>query len=165
MKGVNVGVISAEREIPNAKIKGTDARQKANDFLRKNNDFYEVLLVDKNNNITEGSKSNFFYIKDNIVYTAPVNLILPGITRKYIIKALENMNIKLKEQALCLENIRDIDSAFICGTSPGILPINMVNDNKLDVDNNILRKLMFEFNSIVKDYIVEIQCNIDFYTD
>jgi len=156
IEGVSVGVISAERDMPNAKIKNTETRQKANTFL-SNNNFYEVLLVDKNNKITEGSRSNFFYIKGDIVYTAPESVVLSGITRKYIIEILKKIGVQLIEKMLFIDDVKSIDAALLCGTSPGILPIKNINNYNLNVENNILRRLILEFNSYVKEYIIEIQ--------
>lgn len=37
--------------------------------------------MDHDNFITEGSKSNVFFIKNNVIYTPPENMVLKGITR------------------------------------------------------------------------------------
>ncbi len=38
----------------------------------------EVLLIDGDNCITEGSRSNVFFIRDNVFYTAPLPHVLAG---------------------------------------------------------------------------------------
>ena len=156
INGVSTSLIKLERDKPNAKVKHSNARIKANEFLDKNSAF-EVLLVDNNNYITEGSRSNMFYIKGDSVYTAPIKHVLPGITRKFVIKALENMKISFEEQLLSVSDLNTVDATFICGTSPGIMPICKIDNYELDVKNKLLRSVMLEFNEIIKQYVVANQ--------
>ena len=59
--GVRVGLLNADRSVPNAKIQHADIRERANQAM-KDNGQYEVLLVDSEGNITEGSRSNVFFL-------------------------------------------------------------------------------------------------------
>ena len=61
--GVKVILYYGERENPNLKIVSTEFRAKIAENLKEAN-AVEALLVDKNGFITEGSKSNFFAIKE-----------------------------------------------------------------------------------------------------
>ncbi|NNL19697.1 MAG: hypothetical protein HKO83_00020, partial [Ignavibacteriaceae bacterium] len=46
----------------------------------------EEAILHRNGLITEGSHTNFFAVKDDMVYTAPLsNLILEGITRRVVL--------------------------------------------------------------------------------
>src|SRR5699024_6757032 len=64
-----------------------------------NNNCNEAILF-REDNITEGSSTNVFVVKNNIIYTHPVtNLILNGITRKYVIQLSHKMDIPLKESS------------------------------------------------------------------
>jgi len=152
IEGVLTSLLIAERVLPNAKVKGSETRSKADSHLINTN-IYEVLLVNNEGFITEGSRSNVFFIHGNLVYTAPKEFILPGITRKYAIKALEKLNIPLVEKLIDATQLNTIDAAFLCGTSPGILPIKQISNIAFDVQNKILRDCMLEFNSIVQDYL------------
>lgn len=153
INGVNTSLINLIRENPNAKVKHTQARVEANNFLDKSLVF-EVLLVNSNDFITEGSRSNMFYIKNNIVYTSSIEFVLPGITRKYVIEAIENLNITIQEKLLSVEELDSIDAAFLCGTSLGILPIKQIDNYEYDVKNKLLRAVMLEFNDIIKQYVI-----------
>jgi len=65
-------------------------------------------------------------IKGDEVITAPVEGVLPGITRSEIIKSCEQLGLKVKEENIQYEHIKDLDGLFISGTSPKVLPINEV---------------------------------------
>jgi branched-chain amino acid aminotransferase len=89
---------------------------------------YEALLVDHKNRITEGSRSNIFFIRDKVLYTAPDEIILSGITRKYILDICREKNLKVIYEPVKADEIGDYDSVFMTGTSPMVLPFRSVND-------------------------------------
>lgn len=70
INGVKTSLLEEERDNPNAKIINKNLREKS-DKLIKEKDLFEAILVDRNGNVTEGSRSNIFMIKGNKVYTAP----------------------------------------------------------------------------------------------
>ncbi len=94
--GVKVMLHSTERTNPNAKLINSKLRQTTNDIIDEKM-VYEVLLVNKNAWITEGSKSNVFFIKGNLLFTAPKTMVLPGITRKFIMKTAHLSGIDVFE--------------------------------------------------------------------
>lgn len=152
LHGVSTALMQAERQLPNAKIKHSKTRLKSNAFLKEHGVF-EALLVNSAGLITEGSRSNLFFIKDTIVFSTPLTYILPGITRAYTLKALQKQNVSIVEKLVHKNELDTIDAAFICGTSPGILPIKSIDSIEFDVHNTILKATMLEFNDFVKAYI------------
>ena len=55
---------------------------------------HDALLVDKAGNILEGTRSNFFAIKENTIYSAPVDKVLDGVTRRTVIDCALKNNYK-----------------------------------------------------------------------
>lgn len=152
LNGVAVATLKSERINPNAKIKHTETRMQANAFLSAH-PVFEVLLVNSDNQITEGSRSNVFFIRNNQVFTAPATMVLMGITRNYVIEALKRLKISLIEKAVSLDELAASDAAFICGTSPGVLPLYKVDDVSLNVSNALLRQVILTFNDLVQEYL------------
>lgn len=74
-------LLKLERTDPNVKVLRTDY-QKAVLAERKKQRAHEVLLVDQTDHVTEGSRSNLFIVKNNILYTSPAKNVLLGIVRK-----------------------------------------------------------------------------------
>ncbi|MFA6402089.1 MAG: aminotransferase class IV [Salinivirgaceae bacterium] len=151
-QGIKVGLLQAERTLPNAKVKNTDTRIKANKYLADYK-LPEVLLYNHEGLITEGSRSNVFFIKGSLVFTAPASMVLKGISRKYAIKTLMQLGITLVEEALHISDLSQMDGGFICGTSPGVLPLNAVEEQLLDAKNPVLQKILVAFNNQVTDYL------------
>ncbi|PKP09238.1 MAG: hypothetical protein CVU09_12030 [Bacteroidetes bacterium HGW-Bacteroidetes-4] len=150
--GVATATLKSERTNPNAKVKHTETRKQANAFLAVHRVF-EVLLVNSDNKITEGSRSNVFFIRNNQVITAPASLVLLGITRKYVIEVLNRLNVPLIEKAPAVDELSTFDAAFICGTSPGVLPLKQVDGIVLNTSNAVLRQVIKTFNDLVQDYL------------
>ena len=106
----------------------------------------ETLLVNKHGQITEGSKSNVFFIKEGKIYTAPDLMILAGVTRKKVIRILENMGLTIIYQAIVHHEITDYEAVFLTGTSIGVLPVKAIENNNYDPKNRVVREIMKYFN-------------------
>jgi branched-chain amino acid aminotransferase len=152
--GVVCATLKAERENPNAKIFQTTVRQKANQLIREKG-FYEVLLVDRQGRITEGSRSNIFYVRNNTVATPPGNKVLLGITRQKVIGLLRKAQICFVEEEIFDNNLSKYQAAFITGTSPGVLPVKKIDDVFFNVRHEIVRELINSYNALIKQYISE----------
>jgi branched-chain amino acid aminotransferase len=102
---------------------------------------YEALLVNEDNLITEGSRSNIFFVKGSVIVTAPDNLILNGITRKHILAICGMNRIKVEYNCVNADNISDYDSVFMTGTSPIVLPFNSIDDKRFSVKPAVIENL------------------------
>ncbi len=115
------------RTTPNIKFFLQDFRERAGKVIRENN-LWEVILVDKDDYITEASRSNVFMIKDNEVITAPVELVLPGVTRKHILELCHEMEMPVKERCVRYEELKEMDAVFLTGTTSKVLPVRYVGN-------------------------------------
>ncbi|TAJ12226.1 aminotransferase class IV [Marinilabiliaceae bacterium JC017] len=151
-KGIVCNLFHAERPNPTAKIYNPKLRGTTNNII-ENQHVYETLLVDHNNLITEGSRSNVFFIIDNQLYTAPDELVLNGVIRKKVIELTKKLNIPLNYTSLPETDIKKVQAAFITGTSPRILPIRQINHLTLDAIHPVMQQLMEGLNQLINNYI------------
>lgn len=151
-EGVNCGVLLAERANPNAKVFQTSVRQQANTLIAEKG-FYEVLLADKNDVVTEGSRSNVFFVKGSELFTTKASQVLLGITRQKTLQCAEELNIVVREQIVKLKDLKDFDAVFLTGTSPKILPVKSVGALTFNVDNEVLRQLILQFDALIGNYL------------
>jgi len=154
LSGIATDVLFAERDNPNAKIKNTETRKKADQLIMEKN-VSEVLLVNHQGLLTEGSRSNLFIIKNELIFTAADSDILKGITRKYVVQVIEQLGLNLVKKGISFDHLHEMDAAFICGTSPGILPIHSVGNIQFNPHHAMIKKIVFEFNQIVQAYLSE----------
>jgi branched-chain amino acid aminotransferase len=152
IKGVNTAVYKIVRKDPNVKRISPEIRKQLSGFIIEKK-IFEALLVDENAFITEGSKSNVFFIKSNTVYTAPDETVLKGITRDKILKLCKHLNYNVIEKSVSINNLNTMEASFITGTSPGVLPIRKINRLLFAVDNLLLNALRKEYNTLIRLYI------------
>lgn len=150
--GVVCGILDAERENPNAKVFQAAVRQKANKMIEEKG-FYEVLLADANGHITEGSRSNVFFVHDEKIVTTPGSKVLLGITRQKAIELAGMLNIDVVEKEISYNELQKFEAVFLTGTSPKILPIQQINIFEFNTSESILRKIMNAYDSLIEQYI------------
>jgi branched-chain amino acid aminotransferase len=150
--GVSADLLFAERVNPNAKVIQHTVREKSNQMIKELK-LYEVLLVDRDGLITEGSRSNVFFVKDEVFYTAPESKVLVGITRQKVIECLRQLNFKLVEKSVSAAEISQFDAAFLTGTSPKVLPIRLIGKLRLNTQVLVLQKLMKSYDDKIDAYI------------
>jgi branched-chain amino acid aminotransferase len=146
--GVTVGLLEAERVNPEAKIE-QGMREKANKLFQ-NQKLYEVLLVDTEGFITEGSRSNMVFVKENKLYTCPLNKVLTGITLKKTLEIAAINNIPVVFEAVHLSDIASFDALFMTGTSPKILPVASTGNINFDVNNPMMRLIMRLYDQTIE---------------
>ncbi|WP_242942427.1 aminotransferase class IV [Proteiniborus sp. DW1] len=152
-KGIHTILFESERENPNAKILNSDLRQRINDEIKAKN-AYEALLVNRNGFITEGSRSNMFFVKGDKVYTAPAGDVLLGITRNEIMNVCREQNIEVIEKEVHRDSLKELDGAFMTGTSVNALPISTIDNIELDsVNNSIIKIIADGYLQKMQEYI------------
>ena len=102
---------------------------------------YEAILVNEKKLITEGSRSNIFFLKDDIVTTAPDNVILNGITRKYILEICREKHIEVQLSCVKVAEMDKYDTVFMTGTSPMVLPFYSIEDKLFNVKSPLIKML------------------------
>lgn len=154
-QGVPTILVHAERNNPNAKIINNRLREMINEKLEERH-AYEALLINSKGEITEGSRSNLFFVVRGKVYSAPASDVLIGVTRKYIIKACSSLNLTVIEQPIPCSMADYADGAFITGTSPKVLPIAGIEERQINsAGNEIVKKILVEYDSLLQRYIDE----------
>ncbi len=138
--GVKGTLYHAERKEPGSKVINHKLRSAVTNILI-NEKAYEAILVNEDGGITEGSRSNIFFLRNDTLTTAPDNMILSGITRKHIIEiCLENL-IPVSYECVNYKDISLYDSVFMTGTSPMVLPFNCVDNNIFNVSLPLMENL------------------------
>ena len=100
--------------------------------------FFEAILLDNNNNATEGTISNIFIIKNNQLRTPSLNeFVLGGIIRKSILDICRANNISFKETAITEKDLYEADEIFLTNSGIEVLPVSNINHRNLkDINPN-----------------------------
>lgn len=147
--GVDTILFEAERNNPGIKIINQRLRSQISEKLTATGAF-EAFLVDGDGFITEGSRSNVFFIKNEKIFTAPDDKVLGGITRKQVIGICEKNNIPLEYVCVHAGSLNDYDSVFITGTSPMVLPVRRIDSIEFQTGNRLVKTIMNLFADCVR---------------
>ncbi|MGC8804127.1 MAG: aminotransferase class IV [Bacteroidales bacterium] len=151
-QGVKLATLKAERSEPSVKIFHGQLRRQVEQIMRQSR-AYEVALVDGHDRITEGSKSNLFFIRQGSIITAPDANVLAGITRKKVIEIIAQLSIPLIYEPIKYADLSSCEAAFLTGTSPKILPIRKIDTIDFAVNHPFLSQLMQEYDGLIQKYI------------
>jgi branched-chain amino acid aminotransferase len=105
---------------------------KTNDWIASRSHFtlpegiYEGLLVAEDERILEGLTSNFYAVLNGVLRTAGED-VLPGIAQQ-IVFAVAPPLIILRRDAVHLNEIPQLDEAFLTSSSRGVIPIIEIDD-------------------------------------
>ncbi|WP_026349248.1 D-amino acid aminotransferase [Arsukibacterium perlucidum] len=91
----------------------------------------EILLFDKDGNLTEGAAVNVFVIKDGVIATPPLsNKLLPGITRLLLLNILrKHSNMRIEERDISEQEVFAADEIWLTSSSKEIAPVLKVNEH------------------------------------
>ena len=104
------------------------------------------------NRVTEGAHTNVHCLKDNKLYTAPLdNLVLPGIARKNLIKVCRKLGVEVVEKPYSLEFLLDADEVMLSSSSNFCIVATHIDDKPVGAKSQeLLKKIQDE---LLDDYI------------
>lgn len=155
-KGVTTDLLMEERLVPQAKIFRESLQQKVDTIIREKK-LFEVILVDSQGRITEGSRANIFFIKGKKFYTPKAELVLMGITRQKVFECLAELNFSCEGIDIPYTSIDGYDAAFLTGTSPKVLPVAQIGEQKFSPGHAPLQQLVEAYDNMIEQYLRKFQ--------
>ncbi len=114
---------------------------------------YDALLINRGGCITEGTRTNFFCIKDDTLYSPPEKDLLLGVTRKHVLEVAAEAGFTIEHVDIPFADLSKYEGAFLTSTSTKVMPIKSVDDFVCGVRPQALTRLMSafgEFLSVIK---------------
>lgn len=104
------------------------------------------------NRVTEGAHTNVHCLKDNKLYTAPLdNLVLPGIARNNLIAACNKLGVEVVEQPYSLEFLLNSDEVMLSSSSNFCIVATHIDDKPVGGKaQTLLKKIQDE---LLRDYL------------
>lgn len=115
---------------------------------------YEYLLLNEKGQILEGTGSNFYGVRNNVLYTAGEG-VLEGITRKIILDQATKLGIPICYEAIHRDEISLLDEAGISSSSRALLPVVSIAGQVVGNGRPgpICRKILTAYNNFVSQQI------------
>ena len=160
-RGVQVAVVPTRRNYK----KALDPQIKSLNFLNnilakmeaKEMGAYEAVMLNYRGHIAEGTVSNVFFVKDNILCTPSLNTgILDGITRRTVLGLADDLNIETAEGNFRAGDMYDAQEVFISNTTMEVMPVAQADDSKISTAPGTITKILHRaYRKKVADYIKE----------
>ena len=115
-------------------------------------DSFEGIFLDLNKNIIEGTMTNVFFVKKNILITPPIiNSGINGVMRQVVINESKRFFEKIIEKAIHIDEAKNFDQMFLTNSVLKILPVKQFGDNYYSINENVIKFINF-FKLDKKDY-------------
>jgi branched-subunit amino acid aminotransferase/4-amino-4-deoxychorismate lyase len=125
-EGVAVALADGlSRERPHLKTSDFPHRRAA--YLKEKTAVHDLLLVDDNGRILEGTRTNFFAVRDGALYTAGEG-VLEGVTRRVILRIADELGLPVRLEAIRVEAIDTLQEAALSGSSRDLLPVVRIGE-------------------------------------
>jgi branched-chain amino acid aminotransferase len=118
-------------------------------------DVEEALMLNAEGSLAEGTISNIFFVKDDIVCTPSVECgILDGITRAIVLDLAARNGMMVREGKFPPEDLFAASEVFITNTTMEVMPIRRVDDKHFkvgDVSRLLLKKYREEVSGLLRE--------------
>lgn len=94
---------------------------------------YDAILVNRRDELLEGTRTNLFALKDTQLITPPVDQVLAGVTRTHIIEVAKKNSYEVIEASIKKADIETFDSLCLSSTSTKLLPLRQIDDISLQI--------------------------------
>ena len=107
------------------------------------------------NTVTEGASSNFFIVKDGIIWTHPLDhFILKGVTRSLLVEeCMPKLGLTLVEKEFTPDFALSADEAFVTSTGLEVTPVVSIDEKVIGTGKvgDITKQLLDAYHSLVTE--------------
>lgn len=115
--------------------------------------FNDVLFLDEQDHLTESSTQSFFLVCEGILRSAPLDIVLAGVTRRLTLELARDEGIPIKEEPMPRKLLDSAEEAFLTGTTTNVWPISRIDAIELPtpLPGPISARLLARFAALVAD--------------
>lgn len=106
-------------------------------------DAYEAIMLNVSEHLAEGTISNVFFFRDDVLHTPAVECgILDGITRKLVIEIATREGLRVREGIFSRNDIYGAREVFLTNSTMEVMPVCQVDDARFGIGEvaRLLRK-------------------------
>lgn len=96
----------------------------------------EAIFVEANGTLVEGTHTSLFAVQQGAILTPPLGThLLPGITRRLVLRLADQCGIPVVEGSLHRDRIGDIDELFLTATTVEVMPVVRIDEQVIGTGN------------------------------
>jgi len=144
--------LSSLRRNPFSHITGLKSLNYSDNILEKEQASYEgfdeVIFLNTQNELAEGSMSNIFFVKEGIIHTPDKSCgILNGIVREWVLG-----NFEVIEGKYPLEDLLNADEVFITNSIMGIMKVKALGNLRLYGESKVYNLVRLGYEKEISLY-------------
>lgn len=119
----------------------------------KEKGFDEAIILNSRGYLTEGSRSNIFFIREGAIFTPDHECgLLEGITRKAVFRLAAKLCLKVYEGKFTAQDLSGADEAFLTNSLMGVMPLTGVEGETIGDGRcgKATASLIKKYNSLLK---------------
>ena len=115
------------------------------------NGYNDSMMLDYQGNIAEATGANVFFInkEQTEIYTPIADSFLNGITRRTVIEIAKQLQVKVIEKKIKLEELSGYKGCFLTGSAAEVTPVSQIGNYSFEV-LDLIGKLSDEYQSLVR---------------
>jgi branched-subunit amino acid aminotransferase/4-amino-4-deoxychorismate lyase len=114
-------------------------------------DAYDALLVNRDGEITEGTRTNVFYTDGTTVFEPPSDQSLLGVTKLTLREVLSERGIDVIERPLLQSEVGSWTGYFLTSTSSKVIPVSGIEDHSFGIPE-LTREVMRVYDAFLEEY-------------
>ncbi|MEW5869477.1 MAG: aminotransferase class IV [Chloroflexota bacterium] len=114
----------------------------------------EAIMVDPQGRLMEGLSSNFFAVKDGVLWTAGEG-VLGGVTRSIVMGNVQRLGLPINLQPVRRAQIPELEEAFITSSSRAVLPLAHIDQVVIasGQPGTLTRRLMAAYQAYLDEHL------------
>jgi branched-chain amino acid aminotransferase len=137
-RGIKIIIAGTKRNLKDAINPQIKSLNFLNNILAKieakERNAYEALMLNFSEHLAEGTISNVFFYKEDILCTPSIDCgILDGITRKIVIDLAVREGLRVREGLFARDDIYSAGEVFITNSTMEVMPVSQVDDARYKV--------------------------------
>lgn len=148
-EGASAVFVKTLRNLPGATLPEVKSLNFLNNILAKQEVIKagadEGIMLNYLRQVSEGTVSNIFFVKDQTVLTPlPQTGLLVGVTRNCVLKITAEHGINCQEAILYKEDVLDAEEVFYTNSGSGIVPVTKLDHKQVGLGSpgSITQKLI-----------------------
>ncbi len=139
----------------NKKLAGIKHLNRLEQILARNewdtDEFQEGLMLTIQGHVVDGTMSNIFAVKDNVLFTPDLSLSgVAGVMRKTVIKLAKESGISICEKKISKAELKMADELFLTNSLFGIWPVKMLAKTRFTQIGEVTKSLQEKVNELGK---------------
>lgn len=137
----------------NSKLAGLKHLNRLEQVLARNewdsDEFQEGLMLTDDGHVVDGTMSNVFAIKENMIFTPELSLCgVTGVMRKTVIQIAKKLGLPVYEKTFTKSELEQADELFLTNSLFGIWPVSVMAKTRFTKVGDITKQLQDELVKI-----------------